>query len=88
MNDCDRDIYQQQQPNIDDSGSFGWFILGFIIPLVGLILFLVWTPEKPKSAKMAMLGFVIGTIFYIILYIILMIILVMILLLPLWLLQW
>lgn len=37
----------------DDSGSFGWAVLGFFIPLVGLILYLVWKNEKPKSAKRA-----------------------------------
>ena len=53
------DYYQQAPPrNYDpyDSGSFGWFILGFFIPLVGLILFLVWSGDKPRSAKMAGMG--------------------------------
>lgn len=39
-----------------DSGSAGWFILGFFFPLVGFILWLVWMNDKPKSAKMAGLG--------------------------------
>lgn len=35
-----------------DSGSkAGWGILSFIIPLVGLILFLMWKNERPQTAK-------------------------------------
>ncbi len=40
----------------NDSGSIGWGVLGFFLPLVGLILFLVWKKEKPKSAKMSLIG--------------------------------
>ena len=42
--------------NVYDSGSIGWGILGFFIPLVGFILWLAWMDVKPKSAKMAGLG--------------------------------
>lgn len=57
--------YQQspyQQPVNDDSGSVGWGILGFFFPIVGLILFLVWRHDKPKSAKSAGIGALIGGI--------------------------
>ena len=46
----------QQAPVAEDSGSIGWAILGFIIPLVGIILFFVWRTTKPKSANMAIIG--------------------------------
>ena len=50
----------------NDSGSIGWGILGFFIPIVGLILFLVWKDSKPQSAKVAgigaLVGFIIGLI--------------------------
>ena len=49
--------YSQQS---NDSGSFGWAVLGFFIPLVGLILWLVWKDTKPKSAKMAGIGALVG----------------------------
>lgn len=56
----------QQAPVVTDSGSFGWAVLGFFIPLVGLILFIVWKQTKPKCAKMAgigaLVGFVLGII--------------------------
>lgn len=34
-----------------DSSSLGWAVLGFFIPLVGLILYLVWKDELPLRAK-------------------------------------
>lgn len=34
-----------------DKGGFLWGLLGFISPIVGLVLFLVWKDEKPKTAK-------------------------------------
>ena len=45
-----------------DSGSFGWFILGFFFTLVGFILWLVWMNEKPKTAKMCGLGALVSVI--------------------------
>lgn len=59
--------YQSPQPMgvpantaVNDSGSIGWGILGFFFPLVGLILFLVWKNTKPKCAKVAGMGALIG----------------------------
>jgi len=46
--------------NLNDSGSFGWAVLGFFIPLAGLILFFVWKNDRPKSAKMALIGFLVS----------------------------
>ena len=42
-----------KQSNPDDSGSVGWGFLGFFIPIAGLILFIVWRNDKPKSSKAA-----------------------------------
>lgn len=56
--------------NSKDASSFGWGLLGFCIPLVGLILYLVWkdgTPLKAKSAgKGALIGFIVGIVGWII----------------------
>ena len=46
--------------SVDDKGSIGWGILGFFIPLVGFILWLCWKNTKPKTAKVAGLGGLIG----------------------------
>lgn len=63
------------QPAPVDSGSFGWAVLGFFIPIVGLILFLVWKDQKPLSSKKAGIGALVGVIatvvFYIIFYVLL-----------------
>ena len=58
--------YQSPRPrppaDPNDSGSIGWAILGFLVPLVGLILFLVWMNTRPKSGKMAGIGALINVI--------------------------
>ena len=51
-----------QQTMVYDSGSFGWAILGFLIPIAGLILWLAWIDVKPKSAKMAGVGALVSVI--------------------------
>lgn len=40
----------------DDTGGFGWAVLGFFIPVAGLILWLVWQKERPNTAALAGLG--------------------------------
>lgn len=40
----------------EDAYSVLWALLGFFIPIVGLILYLVWRDTKPKSSKAAGLG--------------------------------
>ena len=56
--------YQQQAPYQQaapvDNGSFGWAVLGFCFPIVGLILYLVWKSNKPISAKKAGIGALVG----------------------------
>ncbi|MBQ6586287.1 MAG: hypothetical protein IJH83_05715 [Coriobacteriales bacterium] len=42
--------------------SIGWALLGFLAPLVGLILFLVWEKERPADGKSAGIGALAGTI--------------------------
>jgi uncharacterized membrane protein (DUF485 family) len=57
----------------DDCSNFGFAILGFFIPIVGLILFLIYEGKKPKRAKSAGKGALIGFITKIVLSIILVI---------------
>ena len=45
-----------QKSVLKDRGGFGWGFLGCCVPIVGLILFLVWRDEKPKTAKAAGIG--------------------------------
>lgn len=58
---------------VEKEGSkFGWGILGFFFPLVGLILFLVWKKNKKKAAKAsgigALVGFLLGLVSTIIMF--------------------
>ena len=40
----------------DDSGSFGWWLLGLLLPVVGLILWIVWHRKKPNNAHASIWG--------------------------------
>ena len=42
--------------------NFGWGILGFFLPIVGLILFIIWLKKNKKAAKAAGIGALIGGI--------------------------
>lgn len=58
---------------IADSGHIGWGLLGFLVPVVGLILFLVWKDEKPKTALMAgkgaLINVILGAVFTVLFFI-------------------
>lgn len=63
---------QSQQTDLEGS-TVGWGILGFFIPIVGFILWLIWKDEHPARAKSAGIGClvsiclgVVGSIIYII----------------------
>lgn len=73
-NNCGARI--DNKPNADvseDNSNSGFAILGFFIPIVGLILFLIYEEKKPKRAKSAIKGALIGFITKIVLAIILVI---------------
>ena len=61
--------------NVQDNGGFLCGLLGFCIPVVGLVLFLIWKDQKPKTAKAAGIGalvsVIIGVVFYVITFVIL-----------------
>jgi hypothetical protein len=63
-----------QTPQAADNGGFLWGLLGFCIPLVGLILFLVWKDTKPRTGKAAGMGALVsvicGVVFYVLMFII------------------
>ncbi|MDR1767578.1 MAG: hypothetical protein LBR32_03960 [Propionibacteriaceae bacterium] len=62
--------YQAPVGNPEDTGSFGWAVLAFFIPLVGLILWLVWKDTRPKDSTMSRNGFIVslvlGVLFFIV----------------------
>ena len=56
-------------PAVVDNGGFGWGLLGFCIPIVGLILFLVWRDSKPRTGKAAGIGALVSVIISVVFYI-------------------
>lgn len=52
--------YVNKKPEVVDEGGFIWGLVGFCVPFVGLILFCTWKNSKPKSAKNAGIGALIG----------------------------
>ncbi|WP_201780444.1 hypothetical protein [Bifidobacterium aesculapii] len=68
--------YGYPQPgytNPADSGSFGWAVLGFFIPVVGLILWLVWKDQRPldaaKAGKGALVSVIVWAVFMVLYFI-------------------
>lgn len=67
-------VEQKTTPTANDTGSFGWWLLGCCIPMAGLILFLIWKDTQPKNAKKAGMGAlvsVIVSVIFTILYVVL-----------------
>ena len=74
---CGCRVRPTKQTNNDDASSLAYALLGFFIPIVGLILFLVWNDEYPLRAKSAGKGALINVIVmfaFLAFYIIIMII--------------
>lgn len=59
-----------------DTGGFWWGLLGFCLPLVGLILFLVWNQERPNTAKAAGIGALLSVVLPILFYVFFMLLFV------------
>lgn len=55
---------------VQDTGDLGWSVLGFFIPIAGLILFLVWKDIKPKCAKAAGIGALVSVAAVFLIYVI------------------
>lgn len=65
-------VAQRTAAPVIDNGGFGWGLLGFCIPIVGLVLFLVWKDTKPKTSKAAGVGALVSVIVGVVGYIIMM----------------
>jgi len=61
--------YDDTVENPKDRGGFLWGLLGCCIPVVGLVLFLIWRDEKPKTAKAAGIGALVSVILTILIYV-------------------
>ena len=62
---CGRSLAIEKKPK-EDKKSVGWGILGFFIPLLGFVLYLLWRKESPLKAKSvgigALISFCIGIV--------------------------
>ncbi len=54
--------------NKEEKNTWIWFIVGFLFPLVGIILFFVWLKNKKKSSKMSIYGVIASFVFCVIFY--------------------
>lgn len=70
----DNQNYPKPDPSYNKEGNIGYGLLGFCIPIVGLVLFLVWKDEQPQNAKYAGIGALISAIVLPAIYILLLII--------------
>lgn len=59
---CGRSVKAASSPEKTDGSSAGLAVLGFFIPIVGLILYLVMEKDQPLRAKSAGKGALIGFI--------------------------
>ncbi len=59
---CGRSVKGINNASSQDSESVGWWWLGFFFPLIGFILWGVWTGSTPIRAKRAGWGAIIGVI--------------------------
>lgn len=78
---CGCSVSSGKTVRTDDAPNAGFAVLGFFLPLVGLILYLVWMDSYPLRAKSAGKGALIGVIvsvalgiLSVILYVILMVV--------------
>ncbi len=60
---CGRPV---QKPH-RDTNSVGWWWLGFFFPLIGFILWLVWSSDAPRNSRRAGFGALTGVIVSIVL---------------------
>lgn len=54
--------FSKSAQKADDSASAGWWWLGFLVPIAGLIIWLTCKDETPNRAKKAGWGALISTI--------------------------
>jgi hypothetical protein len=47
---------------ITEGDTFGWAVLGFFFPIVGLILYLVWKDDRPKASLSAGKGALVSVV--------------------------
>lgn len=55
---CNKDTKQKSNKYKIDA----WWVIGFVVPLAGLILYLAWKTKEPEKARSAGYGALIGAV--------------------------
>lgn len=63
-------VAQAQHTEIKDTGGIALGLLGFFVPIAGLILFILWKDQRPKTAKAAGIGALVNVILSVLFYVI------------------
>jgi len=63
-----------RSPKVVDDGGFLWGLLGFCVPIAGLVLYLIWKHDRPNTAKAVGIGALVYLGFYVIIMILYIII--------------
>lgn len=64
-----RQVAPQKTTNPDDARSSGFALLGFLFPLIGIILWLIWRNETPLKANSCAKGAIISIILGVVLFV-------------------
>ncbi len=59
---CGRSVRNINRNSDGDSNSVGWWWLGFFFPMLGFILWAVWSGNFPMKAKKSGVGAIVGII--------------------------
>lgn len=58
---------EQNSMKQNDTGILGYGILSILVPIAGLIFYLIWKEERPKTAKVSLICAIISFVFQIVL---------------------
>lgn len=64
---CGAQVKFTEKESENDKSSFGFAALGFFIPIVGLILYIIYYKERPLRAKSVGIGAIIGFVLHFVL---------------------
>lgn len=66
LDSLDQELFTLEEENIDpkvkktNQFSFGWFIVGFLIPIIALFQYFDWKKNRPEDAESIALGGILG----------------------------
>ena len=67
VNEVKADLKEAVEAGKSDSAAFGFGIVAFLFPVIGIVLFFMWRKNQPKRAKLMTWAAAAGFIFYLVL---------------------